>query len=151
MCVFPTTTATCPDLTVPANGIINYNMRTTSPRPVDTVATYTCVTGYQMTGLMVRTCTATGWRSTGDDPVCTGEDDVLLNSCPVCTLTAICPDLPALANGMISYSPTSSPRLEGAMATQSCVTGYRVLSGGVTRTCQSVKTWNGSSLTCECM
>ncbi len=32
---------TCPDLTVPANGMISYNMGTASLIPVDTVATYT--------------------------------------------------------------------------------------------------------------
>ncbi len=144
MCVFP---AICPDLTIPDNGMISYNP-TTTPRAVDTTATYSCTTGYQMTGLMVRTCTATGW-STGDDPVCTGEGGVLLNSCRVCTLTAICPDLPALVNGVIIYNPSSSPRLEGVMATHGCVTGYQLSSSTTTRTCQSDRMWSGSSLTCD--
>ncbi len=144
MCVFP---ATCPDLSIPDNGVITstYNP-TTTPRAVDTMATYSCATGYQMTGLMVRMCTASGW-STGDDPVCTGEGGVLLNSCPVCTLTAICPDL-TLSNGVIIYNPSSSPRLEGAMATHFCVIGYQ-LSSSTTRTCQSDRMWSGSSLTCN--
>ncbi len=71
--------AVCPDLPVPANGVITYTP-TTTPRAVDTRAVYTCTTGYQMTGLVVRMCTATGWSSTGpgDDPVCTGEGDVFI-------------------------------------------------------------------------
>ncbi len=70
--------AACPDLPVPANGVITYDS-TTIPRPVGSTATYTCDTDYQVTGLLVRTCTVTGW-STGDDPVCTGEGGgVLLN------------------------------------------------------------------------
>ncbi len=67
----------CPDLTVPTNGAPLVYSDTATPRAVDTTATYTCTTGYQVTGLMVRTCTATGW-STGDDPVCTGEGGVCI-------------------------------------------------------------------------
>ncbi len=65
----------CPDLTVPTNGAPLVYSDTTIPRDVNSMATYSCTTGYQVTGLMVRTCTASGW-STGDDPVCTGEGDV---------------------------------------------------------------------------
>ena len=61
----------CPDLTAPDNGGVMYS-HTTTPKAEGSTATYICATGYQMTGLMVRMCTATGW-STGDDPVCTGE------------------------------------------------------------------------------
>ncbi len=147
MCVFP---ATCPDLSIPANGVITYNP-TTTPKAVDTTATYTCTPGYQMTGLMVRTCTATGW-STGDDPVCTGEGDVCICAISVdCkTPTATCPVL-TLSNGVISYSPDTSPILEGAMATHSCVTGYQLSSSTTTRTCQSDRMWSGTPLTCERM
>ncbi|XP_064386119.1 sushi, von Willebrand factor type A, EGF and pentraxin domain-containing protein 1-like isoform X4 [Halichondria panicea] len=120
----------CPNLGVPTNGGVTYS-DTTIPRDEGSTATYTCNPGYQMTGLMVRTCTASGW-STGDDPVC----------------TAICPLL-TLTNGVIVYDPPSSPVLEGTMATQSCVTGYTVLAGGGTRTCQSDRSWSGTPLTCE--
>ena len=55
---------TCPDLTVPANGVISYNLGTASLRPVDTVATYTCVTGYTLDGVTTRTCGSDGvWSS----------------------------------------------------------------------------------------
>ncbi len=67
----------CPDLTLPANGVITYTS-TTTPRDVGSTATYSCNPGYLMTELTVRTCTPSGW-STGDDPVCTGESDVLFN------------------------------------------------------------------------
>ncbi len=60
---------TCPDLTVPANGMISYNMGTTSLRPVNTVATFTCVTGYTLTGGSTRTCGSDGEWS-GLAPVC---------------------------------------------------------------------------------
>ena len=61
--------------------------------------------------------------------------------------TAICPDL-TLANGVISYSPDTTHRLEGTMATHSCDVGYG-LSGGTERTCQSDRTWSGGIITCE--
>ena len=63
----------CGPLTDPTNGMVD-----TPTTTFESTATYSCNPGYQMTGLMVRTCTASGW-STGDDPVCTGEGDVLLN------------------------------------------------------------------------
>ena len=63
----------CPDLTIPANGALVYS-DTTIPRADGSTATYSCDTGYQVTGLMVRMCSVSGW-STGDDPVCTGEGD----------------------------------------------------------------------------
>ncbi len=82
MCAFVLTvlivrppTPTCLNLTL-SNGVISYNPATT-PILEGATATHFCTTGYQMTGLMVRTCTATGW-STGDDPVCTGEGDVCI-------------------------------------------------------------------------
>ncbi len=64
------------------------------------------------------------------------------------TPTAICPDL-TLTNGGISYSPTSSPILEGAVATHSCVTGYQLSSSPSTRMCQSDRMWSGDDITCE--
>ncbi len=57
-----TVPTTCSDLTVPTNGMIGYNMAT-SPRPVNTVATYTCVTGYTLQtygGNTTRTCGSDG-------------------------------------------------------------------------------------------
>ncbi|XP_064386286.1 P-selectin-like [Halichondria panicea] len=53
---------TCSDLTVPANGVISYTM--VSPRPVDTVATYTCDTGFILIGSETITYLSTGnWSS----------------------------------------------------------------------------------------
>ncbi len=149
---FAVSTITCTDLTAPANGMIGYNAETMNARPVNTVATYTCTTGYHMTGLMVRKCTATGWSSTGDDPVCTGEGDVCIcaNSVDCKTPTATCPFL-TLSNGVINYNPATTPILEGAMATYTCATGYQLSSSTTTRTCQSDRTWSGSPLTCERM
>ena len=68
---------TCPDLTVPANGMISYNMETSSPRPEDTVATYTCDTGYTLSGgitiARTSTCGSDGVWS-GSPPTCQGNE-----------------------------------------------------------------------------
>ncbi len=75
-CIFPpaTTPATCTDLTPPTNGMISYDMGTIVARPLNTVATFTCITGYilSMTGDMTRTCGATGMWS-GSAPTCECE------------------------------------------------------------------------------
>ncbi len=57
---------TCSDLTNPTNGIVAYNMGTAGP---DTVATYTCTTGYTLNGGTTRTCGSDGVWS-GSAPVC---------------------------------------------------------------------------------
>ncbi len=57
--------STCPDLTVPTNGMISYNMA----RLVDTMATYTCVNGYTLIGGSTRTCGSFGGWS-GSAPTC---------------------------------------------------------------------------------
>ncbi len=143
----------CPNLPVPTNGAVMYS-DTTMPRAVDSMATYTCNPGYQVTGLMVRTCTVSGW-STGDDPVCIGEEDECICADSVLIVrppTAICPDL-TLTNGAISYSPATSPILEGTTATHSCTTtGYQLSSStSTTKTCQSNRMWRGVPLTCNRM
>ena len=63
----------------------------------------------------------------------------------LCTVT--CTNL-TLSNGGITYSPTSSPRIENGTATHICNNGY-VLSGGTVRTCQSDRTWSGGNITCN--
>ena len=70
---------TCPDLTVPANGMISYNMGTASLRLVDTVVTYTCDTGYTLNRDTTRICVS-GGRWSGSPPTCQCE---LCNSCTV--------------------------------------------------------------------
>ncbi len=54
---------TCSDLIAPTNGMISYNIGTVNLRPVDTVATYTCVTGYTLNGDITRTCDSDGMWS----------------------------------------------------------------------------------------
>ncbi|XP_064386166.1 uncharacterized protein LOC135334779 [Halichondria panicea] len=130
---------TCPDLTVPANGMISYNMETASPRPVDTVAaTYTCNTGYTLTGDSISTCGSGGVWSSTDAPVCQTN----------------CLDLLPLINGMIIYSDGSTNnRPFSSSAVHSCNTGYTLTGGtftvGTTRFCVSGGRWDGSAQTCQ--
>ena len=63
-------------------------------------------------------------------------------------ITAICDNLPVPTNGFIAYDPDTSPILEGAMATHSCVTGYRP-SSGPDRVCRSDGTWSGGVIICQ--
>ena len=64
-------TVPCPALSV-ANGRVSYgNGITGAPIPTYIVATYSCTTGYVLTGDSMRTCTSSGlW--TRSDPVCVG-------------------------------------------------------------------------------
>ena len=55
----------CPELTNPANGSV-----LTHDNTQDSTATYTCNTGYQLTGNSTRTCQFDGTWS-GSSPTCT--------------------------------------------------------------------------------
>ncbi len=60
---------TCSDLILLTNGDIVYTAGSPNSRPVDTVAIYTCVTGYTLNGGSTRTCGSDGVWS-GLAPVC---------------------------------------------------------------------------------
>ncbi len=67
------TGSACPDLTDLQNGVISYNtVSANSYRRVTTVATYSCVTGFTLTGTSMRTCSGGAWD--GSEPTCTSED-----------------------------------------------------------------------------
>ena len=61
---------------------------------------------------------------------------------------AICDSI-TLAYGVISYSPSTTPRLEGSVATHSCDKGYGLSLSVRTRTCQPNRTWSGEEITCQ--
>ena len=60
---------TCSDLPLPTNGDIDYSAGSPDSRPVDTVATYTCDTGYTLNEDITRTCQANKTWS-GNAPNC---------------------------------------------------------------------------------
>ena len=141
----------CPNLQVP-NGIVTYS-GPSFPRAEGSIATYSCVTGYDFSGgVVLRTCITTGWTD-GGSPTCTGlcgKECVLAQFMLWTHTTAICPEL-TLSNGHISYDPDSPTILQGVVVKHSCVTGYQLSSSNTTRTCQSDRMWSGDDITCECM
>ncbi len=62
---FYTVAVDCGPLTDPTNGFVTVPITT-----FGSTATYTCITGYTVTGDMTRTCGAGGMWS-GSDPTCT--------------------------------------------------------------------------------
>ena len=57
----------------PTNGDITYSSVDANARAVDSTATYSCMTGFTLTGNMIRTCQSDGkWN--GTDPTCDGNE-----------------------------------------------------------------------------
>ncbi len=77
--MLPFTEITCDDLPALDNAVISYSSAT-SPRPIDTVATYQCVDGYTLEGAVTRTCGEDGMFD-GEEPRC-----VLIRKCTLLNL-----------------------------------------------------------------
>ena len=71
------TAITCQSLGTFANGQIAYSPDTIAPHNFGTVATFTCNTGFRLSGDMMRTCGGDGSSQSGEwsgsSPVCVGE------------------------------------------------------------------------------
>ncbi|XP_035691423.1 P-selectin-like [Branchiostoma floridae] len=117
----PTCTAVqCPVLTAPTNGGVS------GGNSYGDVATFTCDSGYSLSGSATLTCQAdTTWD--GVSPTCAA---------------GLCPTLTPPTNGAVSGSNSL-----GDVATFTCDSGYNLV-GGSTRTCQTDLSWSGSSPTC---
>ncbi|XP_064385205.1 E-selectin-like [Halichondria panicea] len=142
----------CPALSDPINGEIDYDGGGISANnnqfqiPFGTMATYTCVIGFDPIGNDIRTCTGDGSSTTGAfsgiDPTCE----------PI-----TCPPLMTPTNGTVSYSgvPTDvNGNLSfNVIATYSCDTGFalvdnrsRICTGdGMSVNCG----FNGTAPTCD--
>ena len=59
----------CPDFIRPASGAVTYS-DPTLPRDEGSTVTFSCDTGYVLTGNSMLMCTSSGWS--GSVPVCTG-------------------------------------------------------------------------------
>jgi hypothetical protein len=118
--------ANCPALSSPTGGTVSAPTLT-----YGSTATYSCSTGYTLSGMSTRMCQSSGstmgtWSGTA----------------PTCTIVD-CGALMAPTSGTVS-APTTT---YGSMATYGCNTGYAA-SGSVTRTCQGDGTWSSTAPTC---
>ncbi len=100
----------CPDLNVPANGMVSYS-DTTVPRAVGSTGSYSCDTGYAFSGTLTRTCGASGWSASVDGtPTCTGKNLLTFEYHLIPALyTATCADLTPPTGVTITYSPSTTP------------------------------------------
>lgn len=112
----------CGTLDPPTDGTIDVPATT-----FESVATYSCDTGFSLAGPSMRTCQADGTWS-DDPPICSSID---------------CGGLGAPTNGMVDVPSTGF----SSVATYSCDPGY-LLVGDATRTCQNDSMWSGSEPTC---
>ena len=71
---------TCPDVSTLDNGTVVYS-DPTIPRAEGSTVTYSCDTGYRLTGgEAVRTCNSSGWD--GTEPRCEGVYRIMFNNYP---------------------------------------------------------------------
>ena len=69
----------------------------------------------------------------------------------------MCPDMPAITNGTITYTPPRDvsatlpfgKRYTGTIATYSCSPGYHLVEGSSLRACGPDGTWNGTQPSCS--
>jgi len=112
----------CGALSSPANGNVSYAATT-----YGSTATYSCNSGYTLSGSPSRTCDGSGSWS-GAAPACVSMG---------------CGRLSSPANGTVSASSTGV----GDFATYTCDSGYQIL-GSTRRVCQSDRQWSGAAPTC---
>ncbi len=125
-----------------SNNSIRIKIGIIGPRPVGTMATYTCHTGYTLTGDSVRVC-QNDRKWSGSTPTCQGEDKInSYNSLLICmhACAVSCGPPPSITNGS-SGQPTST--MIGGEVTYTCVTGY-LLTGSERITCLSTGNWSSS-------
>ncbi|XP_065896334.1 E-selectin-like [Dysidea avara] len=123
----------CPPLTDPNNGVMTCSLGDDGVPSYEDTCSFTCNTGYELTGSDTRTCQSDGSWS-GSDTMCRRV------ACPSHTE----PDNGAIAcslgdDGVSSYEDTCS---------FTCNTGYE-LTGSETRICQSDGSWSGSETLCR--
>ncbi len=120
------------------------------PPPVGTMSTYSCDTGYELSGASTRNCVAvSGWSETL--PVCNRQ--LNYNTCSDCLrfpYTAVdCGNLTDPTNGAVDTSTGTTFMMT---ATYICNTGY-LRVGSVSRTCGTSGTsgvWSGEAPVCNC-
>ena len=123
----------CGFLSDPENGIVDASNTTFM-----NTATYTCNTGYNLTGDTTRTCQAN--RTWSGTAACTRKLIVFMIPLIYLYIAVDCGSLSDPGNGIVDASNTTFMNT----ATYTCNTGYN-LTGDTTRTCQANGTWSGTA------
>lgn len=114
----------CRSLTAPQHGAVS-----ASSAAFGSMAPYSCVLGYQLSGNSVLTCTSSGnWDS--DPPRC---------------VAVVCPTLHDLPNVVLAYQDVT---FQG-QAVYVCSTGFVLTSGNLNRSCSAAATWTGTMPRCD--
>ena len=148
------------------NGMISYAIDNVGPEyDIGTVATYSCDPGFQLNTESedeMRTCTdggdGVGGVFIGVAPTCDRKCSLLIfilwTYCKLCSLSPasppaiLCPMLPGIDNGFITYSPdTVADFDQGTVATYTCNQGFN-LQGERERMCQIDGTFSGTAPIC---
>ena len=87
----------------------------------------------------------------GDALMCRGEQRLGSHHCHYNYdyLVVICDDLSNITNAVITYSPSTSPRLMDSVATYTCQLDLPLV-GNAQRTCQADGSWSGTEPYCQC-
>jgi len=140
----------CQSLTDPNNGAITCSLGDDGVPSYEDTCSFTCNTGYELTGYDFWTCQSNGSWSYSD-VMCMGGKHYLWCFC-YCSFymhTVPCPFLSDPKNGVMTCSlgDDGVPSYEDTCSF-TCNTGYE-LTGSDTRTCQIDEIWSGTEITCS--
>ena len=142
----------CLALANPNNGVTTCSLGDDGVLSYEDTCSFTCNTGYELTGSDTRTCQSDGSWSGSDDVCRRGEHftySILSITATLIQLAVACPSLTDLNNGVTTCSLGD----DGVLSYEdtcsfTCNTGYE-LTGSDTRTCQSDGSWSGSDDVCR--
>ena len=147
----------CTELAAPMNGMAFCSPTNDSMFSYEDTCSFSCNTGYELTGSDTRTCQSNGsWN--GSDVTCSrGKYTAIYisykcyNICMAIFLIVLCSLLNNPNNGIINCSlgDDGTPSYEDTCSF-TCNTGYE-LTGSSERTCQSNGSWSGSPVSCIIM
>ncbi|XP_052281195.1 P-selectin-like [Dreissena polymorpha] len=142
------TCSRCSALASPSLGAISY-----TTDGANTIATFTCQTGYQLSGVSNATCLSSGtWNSS--TPSCGYTlNGAVSRTCymngtswsQAASTCVLCNTLNPPSSGYVNISSNATV----SVATYTCAQGY-VISGVTTRTCLKNGSWEGTSPACDC-
>ena len=111
---------------------------------------FTCNTGYELTGSDTRTCQSNGSWS-GNNTACRGGNNLYVSPAKfyINFFIVTCPSFVHPTNGVVNCSLGDDRVLSYKDTCNfTCDIGYE-LTGSDTRTCQSNRSWSGSDTECE--